>query len=296
MAESSELFELKNFFAIGSYQAAINAGSSIPQKNLSESDKLTRDVYIYRSYIALGNHRFVLSDIKDSAPTALLAVKLLATYLSNPENKDIALITVKEWMSDGNSATNPVLQLVAATIYYHEENYEEAMRCVYQSNSLEGLAMLIQIYLKINRIDQAEKELKGMHQMDEDATITQIASAWVHIAQGGEKISEAQAIFQDMLEKYGASVLLLNGIGICLMHQRKYNEAEKYFLQALEKNSSDPESIINLIASYQQTGKPNEIITRQINQLKTVVPSHWWLSNLKRAEENFDLHASQFAI
>ena len=58
--------------------------------------------------------------------------------MSSADNKDIALTTIKEWMSDASVANNSILQLVAATIYYHEENYEEAMRCVYQSNSLEG--------------------------------------------------------------------------------------------------------------------------------------------------------------
>jgi coatomer protein complex subunit epsilon len=138
MAESAELFELKNYFTIGNYQAAINAGIAVSHKSLSEADKVMRDVYIYRSYIVQKNYKFVLAEIKDSAPTPLQAVKLLATYLTSPDNKEISLVTVKEWMSDGAVASNPVLQVVAATIYYYEENYEEAMRCVYQSNSLEG--------------------------------------------------------------------------------------------------------------------------------------------------------------
>jgi coatomer protein complex subunit epsilon len=41
---------------------------------------------------------------------------------------------------------------------------------------------LVQIYLKINRIDQAEKELKNMEKIDEDASLTQLSAAWIHIA------------------------------------------------------------------------------------------------------------------
>jgi len=188
------------------------------------------------------------------------------------------------------------LQLVAGTIYYHEENYEDAMRCVYQSNSLEGLALLIQIYLKINRVDQAEKELKGLQKMDEDATITQLATAWVCVAMGGEKITEAFAIFQDLIEKYGPSVLLLNGSAVCSLHTKKYAEAEKFLLQALEKNSSDVDTLINLIVCYQQQGKPSEVITRQINQLRTAAPSHPFVAWIKRLEEGFDTHAAHFTI
>jgi len=287
------LFELKNYFTIGNYQAAINEGNIT---NLSENDKIQRDVYIYRSYIAQKNHKFVLAEISASANASLQAVKLLATYLASEENKEIALVTLKEWLTDGSSVNNPVLQVVAATIYYHEENYEEAMRCVYQSNSLEGLALLIQIYLKINRVDQAEKELKGLQKMDEDATITQLATAWVNVAMGGEKINDGFAIFQDLIEKYGPSVHLLNGSAVCALHTKKYAEAEKYLLQALEKNSSDVDTLTNLIVCYQLQYKSTEIITRQINQLKTGFPNNNWTRNIKRLEESFDTHANHFII
>jgi len=255
-----------------------------------------RDVYIYRSYIVQKNYKFVLAEIKDNAPTPLQAVKLLATYLSSPDNKEISLVTLKEWMSDGAVASNPVLQVVAATIYYDQENYEEAMRCVYQSNSLEGLSMLVQIYLKINRVDQAEKELRGMQKVDEDATITQLTAAWVYLAQGGEKISEAQAIFQELMEKYGPTVALLNGLALGLMQQKRYTEAEKYLLQALEKNSNDADTLVNLVACSQQNGKAPEVISRQLNQLKLNAPEHWWVAHLKTLEDGFDLHAGQFAL
>ena len=134
----SDLFELRNYFILGNYQAAINEGSSLSAA-LEENDRIERDVYIYRSYIGQGKYKLVIDEIKDSrAHNSLQAVKLLATYLGNENNREIALITLKEWMSDGVAANNPILQIVGATMYTSEGKYEEAMRCVYQANSLEG--------------------------------------------------------------------------------------------------------------------------------------------------------------
>ena len=67
-----------------------------------------------------------------------------------------------------------------------------------------------------------------------------------------------------MIEKYGQSVLLLNGIALSCMQLKKWGDAEKYLLSALEKNSSEVDTIINLIVCYQQQRKSNDIVNRQI--------------------------------
>jgi hypothetical protein len=110
------LFPVHNNFHIGAYQSAINAGADL--SDLGETEATERDAFVYRAYIALGSHQaravprcapagqgdplprrcahypnasafvllaqLVISEISDSAPTALQAVKLFAIYTSQP--------------------------------------------------------------------------------------------------------------------------------------------------------------------------------------------------------------------
>ncbi len=43
------------------------------------------------------------------------------------------------------------------------------------------LALCVQCYLKMERPDQAEKQAKAMAGVDDDATLTQLATAWVNV-------------------------------------------------------------------------------------------------------------------
>jgi coatomer protein complex subunit epsilon len=289
-----ELFELRNYFLLGNYQAAINAGNSVKVDKLSQADQIERNVYLYRSYIGQNNFKLVEQEIKETVSQPVLkSLRMLATYMAGKDKENI-VSTFKQWLSDGTVASSPHLQVIAATIFYLEESFEEALRCVHGSNSIEGLSFLIQIYLKINRLDLAEKELKSLQHLDDDATGTLLASGWVYIALGGEKLSEAFSIFHDLIEKYGATSKLLNGKAICSLHANNFPEAEKFLLQALEKNSTDVDTIVNLITCYKHQDKSQDVIDRYINQLKVISPNHAWLKSYQQMETNFDTLAAKF--
>jgi hypothetical protein len=48
--------------------------------------------------------------------------------------------------------------------------------------SLYRRALMVQLYLRIDRLDLAQKEQKAMKALDEDNALTMLASAWVGLA------------------------------------------------------------------------------------------------------------------
>ncbi|KAJ6894790.1 coatomer subunit epsilon-1 [Populus alba x Populus x berolinensis] len=276
------LFNLRNNFYLGAYQAAINT-SDLP--NLSPDDAVERDSLVYRSYIALSSYQLVIHEIDDAAATPLQAVKLLALYLSSPENKESTISSLKEWLADSAIVNNAILRLIAGIIFMHEEDYNEALKHTNAGGTMELHALNVQIFLKMHRSDYAEKQLRIMQQIDEDHTLTQLATAWLNLAVGGSKIQEAYLIFQDFSEKYPMTGLILNGKAVCCMHMGNFDEAETLLLEALNKDAKDPETLANLVVCSLHIGKSS---SRYLSQLKLSHPDHVLVKRASSAEDNFE--------
>jgi len=275
-----ELFDLKNAFFTGNYQTCINEAQKL--KISDPSISLERDVLLYRAYLAQRKYRVVLEEVHSSSPALLQPLKMLAQYLSNPSKRDSILTDLDSQMAGNVDVTNHVLLLVAATIYLHSDQPESALRVLHPSDHLECLALRLQVLLSINRPDLARKELKVMQEKDEDATVTQLAQAWTNLSSGGEKIQDAYYIYQEMIDKLGATALLLNGQAATFLAQGKYAEAETALGEAIEKDPNNPDTLVNMIVLAQHQGKQPEVSNRYLSQLKDLDPTNSFVVNWVR--------------
>lgn len=295
MSDPDELFSTRTLFWLGSYQAAINEASSnkrIPAALMGEKEE-----YIYRSFIGLGQYDIVLNELKSKTLTpGLEAVKLFANYLLNPLGyKDQAIKSITEWIQDGSYCNDRTVMIIAASIHVHEDNFKEAFKIIQNGSNLEQYALLVQLYLRIDRIDLAEKQLKIMKSQDEDSILTMLSTAWINTSSGAEKAQEAQYIFEELIDKYGGSAILLNGLAIAKMQLGFYEDAESNLQEALTKTPSDPDSLANLISVAYHLQRSSDVINRYLSQLKSKAPHHKFVVSVDAYEASFDRAAATLA-
>lgn len=291
MAEPDDLFTLKNQLWVGNFQNAISEGTML--SHLRDGLRQERDVYVYRAQLGLGNVAQVMASIPDSAttPVSLTAVKLLATYLSGGD-KEMIELTLKEWLADPSSSENPHLLLVAGIIFSHEGKYSDALSALTKGNTLEHHLYIVHLYLKLDRLDLAHKQVQAMRRIEEDSTLTQLAQAWVLTLKGGEKADEATLHFQELSDRFGATPLLLNGAAAAFMAMKNYVEAERLLLDALSKDQTNQDTLINLVAVSSHLNKPYQ---QYVIQLQQVAPTNAWLESFVKLDQEFSTTAAAFS-
>ncbi|CAM9685469.1 unnamed protein product [Heterosigma akashiwo] len=292
MSEPDELYTLRNHFWLGNYQMALSEGAGLgrlPNQQL----KVERDEFLYRSYIALGQYSVVLSEVKDNAPPQLQACRLLATYLSQPESKEIVLMTLSEWLQvrDAGSMNNPTVQVAAATVYLHEGDLKKALQAVHQGVTLEQLALQVQVYLRLGRADLAGEAARGMARADEDAALAQLAAAWCHAAAAGKRA----ALVFELMDKFAPSRCCSTGAA-ARPRLGQWRAARAPPLVVIDKSQNDPDTLVNLIACYQHLDKPADFTQRYVNQLKSVAPNHPYVQSLATVEGAFERVAANYSL
>ena len=64
-SEPDELYTLRNLFWTGSYQLAITEANGL--RRVPKHLESIRDEILYRSYLALGQHSLILTEIKETS-------------------------------------------------------------------------------------------------------------------------------------------------------------------------------------------------------------------------------------
>lgn len=155
-----DLHELKTYFYLGNYAAAVTEGTTSAMDSTAAA--LERDVILARIEVATEKADDVIARVGDTSPTALRAVGLYAQYSKNDKSREATMKTLKEMLEDDVDGTNPTLLIMAAIMYADNKEYQNALRYANKGDTLEHAALKVQILIDMDRVDIAKKELAVM--------------------------------------------------------------------------------------------------------------------------------------
>lgn len=290
MSEPDELYTLRAQFWLGHYQMALDEARSIMRRPMSPDLKAEREEIVARCNIAMKDYDKVISG--DTSAPGLKALALQAQFLALAATGASTQSVVLELQSMLGDGVSPRVQVIAAQVFLEAGMKKEALQCVHQGLTMEQVAICVQIYLLLDRLDLAEKAVDQLRRSDEDSMLTQLASVQVALATGSSMAAEAVHTLTQISEQYGPSPMLLNLMACANLQAGNYAEAESKLMQAREEfSANDADTLVNLIVACQYQHKP---IDDYVETLKQQYPTHFLSLGLGTVGGAFEREAVKY--
>ena len=229
-----------------------------------------------------------------TAWTALQALILAAQYhsASSAAAKESVLDQLKSLAA---SSGTPGVQLAAAQVLLDAGLMKEALQCVHMGSTMEHISLILQIYLRIDRLDLAQQQLRQMKLADEDAILTQLGGIYCNLALGTSGAADALHNVSALLEQYGPSPLLFNIMACALMLKGSYVDAEQRLQECLQEfpHNNVPDTLINLIVCSQHQQKPTQ---QWLAQMKQTYPTHPYCAGVDRVQAAFEREVGKYKV
>lgn len=204
--------------------------------------------------------------------------------MKDPLERSSILQKVNELLENNN--ISGVNQIALVNILIHEGLYGRALELLRYQPTLETAALEVEILLRMNRLDLAKILTERLNQLEGDAVLTHLATAWVYLAEGSYR--EAEYIFAELSERHGASDMLWNGMATAYLGQGKYQEADTLLQELVTKNPNYAPALVNCLITSCHLGKSKEQVDAYRRQLKRVSPDNIWLKELESFEERLN--------
>jgi len=297
--EPDELYTLRAQFWLGHYGLCLEEGKQAVRRPMPPHLKAEREEVMLRAMIALGEYDRVVTEANagDKSP-AIQALGLHASYLaaSDADTRQGIVDRMKVLLADGGSSDTSV-QLTACHVFLHADLLKEALSCVHLGLTMEHLAMGLQIYIKIDRIDLAADALGLLKQADEDSILAQLCSAYISISKGRSESNDAVHVLSGLSEQYGPSVMILNCLAVANMVGGKYEAAESNLKEALaEGGENDADALVNVVVCMQHLGKSSSAIEPYLTKLRAGHADHPFVKGLARVEGAFEREGGKYEI
>lgn len=311
--DSSELYHVKQQFVLGAYKPLI----SLPLPPESSPDYVSTLVYQARAHLALNNPSAALSLLPtDSEDVTIKAVSSLARYIAattppsseSSEAGEAALEELRdlsvEIEGDDLEASEKdkwLVRVLAGTAFSRAGEVEEALETLGLSGgnqeSVEAVALIVQIFLSINRPDLAKKEYEKCKKWAEDDLLLQLIESIINLVTGKEGYSDCNSFYTEQLANPSlSSTRLLTARGVTRLLRGEVAEAKSDLEEVISQGGADDETVAAYaVATTLRPSKKGEG-DEWWSKLTQEFPNHPLVKDVSEKADLFDEAAAKFDV
>ncbi|KAJ2936951.1 hypothetical protein H1R20_g148, partial [Candolleomyces eurysporus] len=301
--ESSEIYHVKQQFILGAYKSLLN----VPLPDVNSPDYNAALLYKARSHIALNDPKSALKLIpEDSENVALKAVASLARYVAAADSaaKDAALEELRDLSveiedeSEGTEREKALVRVLAGTAFARAGEVEEALETLgTETEDLEAVAVIVQVYLSINRPDLAKKQFERSKRWAEDDLLLQLIESNIGLATGKDGYSNSQSFYTEQLANPSmTSSHLLTARGVTRLLRNEIQEAKSDLEEALQQNKDDAETLAAIVVAGGLGALKKTETEEYWSQLVSAHPEHPLVVDVNQKAEGFDELLAKFTV
>jgi coatomer protein complex subunit epsilon len=303
--DSTELYHIKQQFTLGAYKFL--ADSPLP----SPSSPAYHPTLLYkaRALVAIGHTQGALALLSDdSENVAVKAIAALAKYVgaSLPEEKEAGLEQLRdlcvEIEGDGedDEKDKELVRVIAGTAFARAGEVEEALESLgagTDHENLEAVAVIVHIYLSINRPDPAKKEFDRSKRWAEDDLLLQVIESSIGLVTGKDAYANASSFYTEQISNPSlSSPHLLTARGVTRLLRNEIPEAKSDLEEAQSQQTGDAETFAALVVATglgaTKIPEAEDLWTKFIDEH----PSHPLVTDVAQKAGLFDEAAQNFEV
>ncbi|KAJ8073521.1 hypothetical protein PM082_011797 [Marasmius tenuissimus] len=294
--DSSELYHAKQQFILGAYKSLVEL--ALPDPNSADYNPIL--LYQARSHIALHNPESALELIpSDTENVAFKAVSSLARYIGAQDDatKETSLEELRDLSVEiegddveGTPREKASVRVIAGTAFAIAGEVEEALETLgHDTEDLEAVAVIVQIYLSINRPDMAKKEYERAKRWAEDDLLLQLIESTIDLVTGKNGYNNPVNFYTEQLGNPSlTSPHILTSRGVARLLRDEIPEARSDLEEALQQQANDAETLAAFVVAAglgtSKKGEADELWAR----LEKEHPTHPLVIDLEKKSDLFD--------
>lgn len=270
------LFDIQKDYYLGNYQSCINKANSFASTREST-------FYMCLSYFHLKKYDILNLEVSKSTELCVKMIGILVDYTENLSERSSIMQKLNHMLDDKLiDPKDDLSRVVVSSIFTKEKDYSNSLKVLHQLDTLPSLFAQINIFILMNRIDLAERQLRLMQTKDDYATLTLLATAQVRLSTF--EFREAHDIAKELEDKYQATPLLKNIQTAAAILMGDYEDALQYCETSLEMDKDNLEAMINMIHILSKSKASSEVKDRHYERLKILHPNNEFVKEVERLE------------